>query len=115
MFAPKPIAVAATLLMLSSGMAAAAPAFVAGDLNLRAGPTTKSSVLIVMPRGTTVDAYACGRYWCRVEFAGYSGFASTSYLDVGGPGYAAASPPPPITPLTPLALLGGILNPYPHY
>jgi hypothetical protein len=104
MFAPKRIAVAATLLMLSTGMAAAAPAFVLGDLNLRAGPSTGNRVVAVLPRGATVDAFDCGSGWCRVDYDGYSGFASMSYLDVGEPDDA----PPP----SPLAFLAPIFDPF---
>jgi uncharacterized protein YraI len=85
MFAPKRIAVAATLLLLSAGMAAAEPASVLGDLNLRAEPTTGSPVVTVLPRGATVDAFDCGAGWCRVDYDGYIGFASMSYLDIGEP------------------------------
>ena len=103
MFAPKQIAAAAALLMLTTSMAAAAPTRVLGDLNLRAGRGTGHHVITVLPAGAVVDAYNCGRNWCRVNFDGYSGFASMAYLDVGAPVYAEAPPPPP--PAGPLAFL----------
>ena len=105
MLASKRITLAATMFLLSNGMAVAAPAYVMGDLNLRAGPTTKSRVVSVLPRGATVDAFDCGPNWCRVDFDGYSGFASLSYLDVGAPGVAAMPP-------SPLAFLAPIFGPY---
>ena len=78
-------------LLLSSGLAAAAPAVVASSVNLRTGPGTQYDVIGAMPSGATVDVLGCGPAWCRVAFNGTLGFASRGYLNVGvaavGPGY----------------------------
>jgi hypothetical protein len=84
-------ALVGSFLIASVAVATAAPAVVTGDLNLRAGPGTGYGVMTVLPAGATVDAWRCSGNWCRVDYAGYSGFASASYLDIGG--YAAAPPP----------------------
>jgi uncharacterized protein YraI len=74
------------LLALASGVASAAPALVENDLNLRAGPGTNYGIIAAMPQGTMVDAWNCGSGWCRVNFAGRTGFASARYLDIGRAG-----------------------------
>jgi hypothetical protein len=86
----------AGVLALSTGLAAAAPAVVQQDLNLRAGPGTDYEVIAAMPAGTTVNVMGCEASWCRVAFGGTAGFASRGYLGLGGgvavapasPGYA---------------------------
>ena len=89
----KHLALAAGLLLISAGAASAAPALVTGDLNLRSGPGTNFRVITVLPGGATVNVVDCGGGWCRVAWRGGDGFASRSYLDLGGPRYAAAPPP----------------------
>ncbi len=84
----------AALLLGSAGLASAAPATVAGDLNLRAGPGTGYGVVAVMPAGATVNTLGCSGNWCRVSYGGAVGYASASYLDAGGYGAYAAAPPP---------------------
>jgi len=90
---------ASSALMLSAGAAAAAPAIVSTDLNMRSGPGTEYGVVTTMPAGATVDVGACSGSWCAVNFRGASGYASASYLSGAasadvlvepdyGPGYA---------------------------
>lgn len=74
----------AGLLALSTGFAAAAPAVVQQDLNLRAGPGVDYAVIAAMPSGATVDVMGCEAGWCRVAFGGTTGFASRGYLGPGG-------------------------------
>ena len=73
----------AGLLALSTGLAAAAPAIVQSDVNLRAGPGTDYEVIAAMPAGATVDVMGCEATWCQVSFAGTAGFASRAYLGLG--------------------------------
>jgi uncharacterized protein YraI len=94
----KHLSLAAGLLIASAGAAAAAPAAVTGDLNLRSGPGTGYAVVGTMPAGATVDVRDCNGAWCRVAWGNAVGFASRSYLDVGGPVYAAAPPPVVVGP-----------------
>ena len=74
----------AGLLALSTGFAAAAPAVVQQDLNLRAGPGIDYEVIAAMPSGATVDVMGCEAGWCRVAFGDTTGFASRGYLGLGG-------------------------------
>jgi Bacterial SH3 domain len=81
----------AGLLALSTGYAAAAPAVTANDTNLRAGPSTRSSVIASLPAGATVDLMGCQGIWCRVRVAGTVGWATRASIGGGavasGPGY----------------------------
>jgi uncharacterized protein YraI len=77
----------AAVLLLSVGAAAAYPATVTGNLNMRSGPGTGYPVLDTLPPGTVVDVRGCSGSWCDVG----SGWVSASYLAQGG--YAA---PPPV-------------------
>jgi uncharacterized protein YraI len=80
------------LLMLSAGAAAAAPATVAADVNLRNGPGTGYGVIGVLPAGSTVNVVNCGGGWCRVATGAGTGYASSSYLDISGGAYAYEPP-----------------------
>jgi uncharacterized protein YraI len=102
MIHPKQVVCAAGFLFLSTGLAAAAPALVATDLNVRSGEGTGYPVMAVMPAGAVVDVSGCGNGWCYVSE--YGGFASASYLDVGGVGYSSARPTyvaPPVAVVVP--------------
>jgi hypothetical protein len=76
------------LLALSAMAAAAAPATVITDLNLRRGPGTGHAVVGVMRAGMTVDVGDCNGAWCSVAFGGLRGYASQMYLApaMAGPG-----------------------------
>ena len=87
------LALAAGLLLTSAGVAAAAPALVTGDLNLRRGPGTNFGVITVLPGGSTVNVLNCDGGWCRVAWPGAAGFASSGYLDIGRRAYGAVPPP----------------------
>ena len=76
--------VAGGILWLSCGSASAAPAIASEDLNLRAGAGSQYGVVAVIPGGATVDARGCGGGWCRVSYAGRSGFARRDFLAFGG-------------------------------
>jgi len=79
----------AGVLALSTGFAAAAPAVVENDLNLRSGPGIEYPVVAAMPSGATVDVMGCEGGWCRVGFNGTVGWANRAYMGLGG-GVAAA-------------------------
>jgi len=74
----------AGVLALSTGFAAAAPAVVQNDLNLRSGPGIEYPVVAAMPSGATVDVMGCEAGWCRVGFNGTVGWASRAYMGLGG-------------------------------
>lgn len=82
-------------LLLSAGAAAAAPATVQSDLNVRSGPGTQYQVVGTVQGGETVDVAGCTGRWCQISFSGGTGYANQSYLAMaggGGPGYAAVAP-----------------------
>ena len=87
---------ASAIVVLAMTTAAAAwPAEVTSDLNMRAGPGTNHRVLMVMPRGATVDVRACQANWCEVSYANRTGFASQSFLR-RVEARPAPPPPPPV-------------------
>ena len=93
----KTLAIAAGVLLASAGIAAAAT--VTNDLNLRSGPGSRYHVIDTMPAGAYVRVISCGGSWCRVNWHGRVGYASSRYLG-GGRAYAAPPPvyyaPPPM-------------------
>src|ERR1044072_1092740 len=80
----------AGVLALSTGFAAAAPALVQNDLNLRAGPGVEFPVVAAMPAGTTVNVMGCQASWCQVAFGGTAGWANRAFLGLGGGAVAGA-------------------------
>lgn len=70
--------IAAGVIALSALPAAAA--VVTNDLNLRQGPGTNYGVITSMPAGESVDVGGCTGNWCEVNWRGYAGYASASYL-----------------------------------
>jgi uncharacterized protein YraI len=82
----KPLAAAAAIIAMSAGVAAAAPAVSETDLNMRSGPGTDHAVVDVIPAGATVGVLDCAGTWCRVAYAGATGYASRSYLAMGAGG-----------------------------
>lgn len=74
----------AGVLALSTGFAAAAPAVVENDVNLRAGPGIEFPVVAAMPAGATVDVMTCEAGWCQVAFNRTIGWASRAYMGLGG-------------------------------
>lgn len=89
----KQIALGATFLALSAGLAAAAPAVAEADLNVRAGPGTGYAVVGVVADGETVDVLNCGGSWCQVAFDGGTGYANGSYLVMEGVAESYVTPP----------------------
>ncbi|HET7848351.1 MAG TPA: SH3 domain-containing protein [Pseudolabrys sp.] len=85
----KSVMLAGVALLASAGAASAA--VVENDLNLRSGPGTGYAVIDVMPAGASVDVLSCTGGWCRVAYAGETGYASRSYL--GGATTAYVAPP----------------------
>jgi uncharacterized protein YraI len=82
-------------LLLSAGAAAAAPATVQSDLNVRSGPGARYPVVGTVQGGETVDVAGCTGSWCQISFSGGTGYANQNYLAMaggGGPGYAAVAP-----------------------
>jgi len=84
----------ATIVALSTGWAAAAPAVVLDYLNLRVGPGYGYGIIEVIPTGWIVDAGACGDGWCQVNVDGIAGYVDANYLGIARPPAIAYGPPP---------------------
>ncbi|MBS9475771.1 SH3 domain-containing protein [Ancylobacter radicis] len=80
----KSLMVAASLLIAGTVAAAARPAVVTNDLNVRSGPGTRYAVVGSLPAGVQVNVGSCGGGWCRAG----GGFVSANYLSFGGRGPA---------------------------
>jgi hypothetical protein len=86
---------AAALLLASCAAVSARPAQIDNKLNLRQGPGQEHRVVVVMPAGATVNVGECRGEWCKVEYRGQRGYASSALLSGGDSALAAAPPPPP--------------------
>jgi uncharacterized protein YraI len=69
-----------SIIALSTGWAAAAPAVVLDYLNLRVGAGYDYAVIEVIPVGWIVDAGSCGDGWCQINVAGTAGYVDANYL-----------------------------------
>jgi hypothetical protein len=95
---------AAILICLTIDLAAAKPATVAAEVNLRKGPGTDSEIITLIPRGTMVEVGTCANGWCMVSFNGQDGYSIATNLGLGPPpvrrrpmGDGYDYPPPPGT------------------
>jgi uncharacterized protein YraI len=110
------MALVAGLILASAGLAAAAPGMTTATLKLRAGPGTGFGVLTTMPAGAAVNVLGCGpEGWCRVQFAGFTGYANASYLDLGAPGPVAVAPPVAVVPAPVMVPGPYVYRPYWRY
>lgn len=75
-----------SLLSICNINASAYIKYVTANLNLRYGPSTKYSVLTVIPQGTpvTIDE-DCDCKWVPIEYNGQIGYISTKYLSSNKP------------------------------
>jgi uncharacterized protein YraI len=67
-------------LMAPVGAYAASRAIVTNDLNMRTGPSVSYHRFEVIPDGARVTVYDCRGSWCRVHWAGRTGWVSANYL-----------------------------------
>ncbi len=80
--------------LLAAASAASAKPFTLGaETNLRAAPGTKSEVVVLMPRGETVEVGACDAGWCEVTFGERHGYAIARNL-----GFTAQAADAPVAP-----------------
>jgi uncharacterized protein YraI len=78
MVALRTLSAALTICAMSGNIAAAASPTI--NLNMRSGPGTPYQVIGVIPAGTPVDVLGCTDRWCRVSYAGRTGYANGRYL-----------------------------------
>jgi hypothetical protein len=84
----KSCTLSASIVALSTGWAAAAPAVVLDYLNLRLGPGYDFDIIEVIPAGWIVGAGGCAHGWCVVNVNGVVGYVDSNYLGVPVPPYA---------------------------
>ncbi len=75
----------AILTTLLVDLAAAKPATVAAEVNLRKGPGTDSEIITLIPKGTMVEVGTCTNGWCQVSWNGQDGYSIATNLGLGGP------------------------------
>jgi uncharacterized protein YraI len=76
------VGLATLLLGLSVAAAAAAPARVFSNTNLRQGPGTTFGVVAVVPGGTVVEVTGCSGEWCTANWQGRVGYMIATHLDL---------------------------------
>ncbi|RCS25533.1 ligand-binding protein SH3 [Phyllobacterium salinisoli] len=103
--------------VLATTFAQAATALVTTDLNLRTGPGTRYAAIGAIPNGARVHVNGCtaGYGWCRVNYGGTAGWASSRYLairegSVGSSGDFGNSAAAIGIPLIAGALIAGALS-----
>ena len=69
---------------------AAVVRYTTGNLNMRSGPGTSYSVILVIPKGAEVAVLDSSSTWYKVSYGGKTGYASSSYLSS-----SPSAPPPP--------------------
>jgi hypothetical protein len=65
-------------------------ALVTAPARLHKERTTQSEVVVVVPRGTTVEASGCSDGWCLVKWNGRQGYGLAKNLRTRGSGPAPA-------------------------
>src|ERR1700744_996511 len=64
---------AAVFTLLSAVCATAKPIATTAETNLRKEPGTKSEVVTLIPKGTTVEVGKCSSGWCQASLNGQDG------------------------------------------
>jgi uncharacterized protein YraI len=78
---------AASAVVLSAGIASAAPAITKSAVTLRAGPGPQYQVVGRLPARAAVDVEGCSMGWCAVSWRGAGGYVNAGLLQIaGGPG-----------------------------
>ncbi len=93
----RPLLLAAGLVAgaLVASQAEADPGRATGSVNMRQCASTSCARILTIPAGAVVDVLARQGSWYQVQYRGVVGFASGSYISVGGY-YVAPPPPPPV-------------------
>ncbi|SMH54813.1 SH3 domain-containing protein [Mesorhizobium australicum] len=82
--------VALAALIWSGVEAAASPGLTTATVNMRAGPSTRHAVIVVVPSSQSITIVGClpGSSWCDVVWAGRRGWVSASHIYYTAPGYS---------------------------
>ncbi|MCS6759007.1 MAG: SH3 domain-containing protein [Candidatus Devosia euplotis] len=73
-------------LVATTAAATAVPAYAAGNVNVRSGPSIHYRVVDTLRRGERVDVQQCRGSWCYIEKRGPEGWVSANYLSRNGHG-----------------------------
>lgn len=65
--------------------------YTTANLNLRTGPGTGYTILVVMPKGSAVTVLSTSGGWSRVTYSGKTGYASATYLSLTPPSGTTSS------------------------
>jgi uncharacterized protein YraI len=86
----KLIFVALAALIWSGVDALASPGLTTGTVNMRAGPSARHAVIVVVPSSQSITIVGClpGSSWCDVVWAGRRGWVSASHIYYTAPGYS---------------------------
>jgi hypothetical protein len=79
------VAGALLALGIAIGAAAAVPAFVADEVELRWGPDEEFPAQAIVPQGTQVEVLQCAGAWCRAAFEDAEGFLPREILNFLSP------------------------------
>src|SRR6185503_7502632 len=90
----KSLLCAGAFALLLAGSAAAKPGTAVTTVNLRAEANTTSEILGKIQGGSRLDVGDCTGGWCAVTWAGKSGFAIATALDLSGRPMLRRGPPP---------------------
>jgi uncharacterized protein YraI len=83
---------AASALVLSAGVASAAPAITKSTVTMRAGPGPQYPIVMRVPARAAVDVEGCNSGWCEVNWNGADGYVNAGALRLAGaPGPAVSS------------------------
>ncbi len=93
----------------------ASPAVTHANVNLRNGPGTTYTVVVLIPAGASVEVSGCDKGWCQVAYNGQNGYIIETSIAPGGPGPARRPGPPPGYAGPPGAPPPGYAGPPPGY
>jgi uncharacterized protein YgiM (DUF1202 family) len=70
---------------LSSPSTSSEVRYTTSNLNLRTGPGTGYTVILVIPKGASVNLVSISSGWAQVIYSGRTGYVSATYLSTGAP------------------------------
>lgn len=71
---------------LASPAPSAEVRYITSNLNLRTGPGTGYTVILVIPKGASVNVVSISSGWAKVVYSGRTGYVSATYLSTSIPG-----------------------------
>ncbi len=87
--------------------------YTTANLNMRSGPGTDYSVILVIPKGSSVQVISSSNGWAKITYNGKTGYASTAYLSATGSASPSTSSSHVYTTIAKLNLRSGPSTNYP--